>query len=142
MFKREDNDQNSLGGSNETIIAHGVKVDGNFSSEGNIVIDGELHGTIETKESLRIGQSAVIHADISAKQAIIAGEVEGNITIKGVLELLETSNITGDIEAEVLSVSSGAKINGKVSMQRALEPARVQKKEEIIEKMTEEAIAG
>ena len=109
------------GANNETIIAQGVKVEGDFHSQGDVVIDGEVMGSIETAQALTIGATARIHANVSAKSAVIAGEVKGNIIATDNLELLATSIIQGDVETANLSIASGAKVNGKINMG---EPAR------------------
>ncbi|EKD32916.1 MAG: hypothetical protein ACD_76C00116G0002 [uncultured bacterium] len=102
--------------SEDTIIAQGVKVEGDFSGDSNMIIEGEVTGTVVTTANLRVGVNARISADVSAASAVIAGEVKGNISVADKLDLLETSVIHGDIDAHVLSVASGAKINGRVSM--------------------------
>jgi len=102
--------------SNETIIAQGVKVEGDFHSQGDVVIDGEVSGSIETTQALIIGESARIKADVTAKSAVVAGEVKGNIRASDRLELLATSVVEGDVETSNLSIASGAKVNGKITM--------------------------
>ncbi len=101
----------------ETIIAVGVRVEGEFTSKGDVVIDGEVSGSVHTDESLRVGESARIQADVSADSAIIAGEIQGNLRVSDRLELLETSRVHGDIEARVLSIAPGAIVNGRISME-------------------------
>jgi cytoskeletal protein CcmA (bactofilin family) len=102
--------------SNETIIAQGVKVEGDFHSQGDVVIDGEVTGSIETAQSLTIGEKARIHANVTAKSAVVAGEVKGNLHAAERLELLATSVVEGDVETANLSVACGAMINGKIIM--------------------------
>lgn len=117
MFNRhESGDQEAPHNPNETIIAQGVKVEGDFVSEGDVVIEGEVTGNVKTRQHLRVGGAAHINADVSAQAAVIAGEVRGNLTIGESLELLETSVVHGDIEARILSVAPGAKINGRLTM--------------------------
>ncbi|MFH1253773.1 MAG: polymer-forming cytoskeletal protein [Candidatus Uhrbacteria bacterium] len=113
MFNR---DQEATRKGGETIIAQGVKVDGDFVSDGPVVIDGEVNGSVKTLGHLEVGSTAKIEASVSAGEAVIAGKVSGNLTVTGKLDLLESSVVDGDIEAEVLSVAPGAKLNGRVSM--------------------------
>ena len=100
----------------QTVIARGVKVEGDFVSEGSVIIEGDVAGSVHTAGNLSVGKDAHIDADVSAAEAVIAGEVSGNIRIEGSLELTETSKIHGDIEAHILSVAAGSRLNGRVVM--------------------------
>lgn len=101
----------------ETIIAQGVRVEGDFRSQGDVIIDGEVAGSVETQSALTVGETAKIHADVKAKSAVVAGEVVGNIFAAEMLELLATSHVKGDVVTSRISVAAGARINGKVSME-------------------------
>ncbi len=100
----------------ETIIAQGVRVEGEFVSQGNVVVEGDVQGTIQTAGDLNIGVEAKIRADVTAKNAIVAGEVRGNMHIGGKLEVLESASIIGDVTADVLSIAAGAQMNGTITM--------------------------
>ena len=116
MFKDKNPTPMASSSSNETIIAQGVKVEGDFHSEGDVSIDGEVTGSVETKQALNIGATARIQADVAAKSAVVAGEVQGNIKAVENLELLATSKVHGDITTERISVAPGALLNGRVTM--------------------------
>lgn len=100
----------------ETVIAHGVRMEGDFVSQGNVVIEGDVQGTILAGGDLRIGEEAKITANVTAANAVIAGEIRGNIQVTGKLELLATSKIIGDVSADVLSIIAGAQVNGRITM--------------------------
>lgn len=100
----------------DTIIGPSVKVEGDFITEGNIIIEGIVCGTIKTSKNLKIGPTSKIFANIWAENALIAGEIQGNLTITGKLEITPTAKIFGDIKTSVISISSGAIINGKLQM--------------------------
>lgn len=106
----------SKNGGGETIVAKGVRVEGDFMVEGNIVIEGEVRGTITATGDLNIGTEAKVDADIKCENAVIAGEVHGNMRINAKLELLPSSKFSGDLAAEILSVGAGAQVNGTVRM--------------------------
>jgi cytoskeletal protein CcmA (bactofilin family) len=97
-----------------TLIAKGVRVEGDFASQGDVSIEGEVHGTVRITGRLSIGPQAKLKADVSADQSTVAGTVEGNLTVLGHLELKSTARIMGDIACETISVDSGAVLNGKV----------------------------
>ena len=100
----------------ETIIAAGVRVEGDFQSQGNIVIEGEVMGSVKTAADLFVGEKARIHASVSAINAKVSGEVRGNIKIKERLELGPLSRIAGDLKTKILIVEAGAVVNGKIAM--------------------------
>ncbi len=91
-------------------------MEGDFVSQGDVVIDGEMVGTVRTAAHLRVGETAAISADVSAQSAVIAGRLRGNLRVEDKLELLESSQVEGDVSARVLSVAAGAQVNGRISM--------------------------
>jgi cytoskeletal protein CcmA (bactofilin family) len=115
--KRNDtynmSDSGHAGGS-ATVIAHGVKVEGEFVSQGDVMIEGEVHGHIATSGMLTVGTDAKLKADVAAQEAVVAGLVEGNMTIKSRLELKSTAKILGDVACETAVIEAGAVLSGKV----------------------------
>lgn len=100
----------------ETIIATGVKVEGDFVSQGNVLIEGIVEGSLKTERDLRVGNKASISANVFAANATIAGEVRGNIKISEQLELEPSARLYGDVETKILVVASGAQVNGTIVM--------------------------
>ena len=100
----------------ETIIGPSVKVEGDFKGEGDLVVEGILIGTLETKNNLKIGQNAIVEASIKANNAFISGKIKGNVAIKGKIEITGTAVILGDIKAKIISIESGALIKGQLNM--------------------------
>jgi len=100
----------------ETIIAASVKVEGEFVSQGNVLIEGVVEGSLKTERNLRVGEKARIGADVSAASATVAGEVRGNMVVSEKLELEPTARVFGDIKTKILTVASGAQINGRIMM--------------------------
>jgi cytoskeletal protein CcmA (bactofilin family) len=100
----------------ETIIAASVKVEGDFASQGNVLIEGVVEGSLRTESDLRVGERARIAADVSAANAVVAGEIRGNLVVGERLELESTARVHGDVKTKILVVASGATINGKLQM--------------------------
>jgi len=103
----------------DTVIGHSVKVEGDFVTEGNIIIDGIICGNIKTSKSLKVGPKSKIYANISADNALIAGEVQGNVRVTHQLELTATAKIFGDIRVGNLVLAAGSMINGRCQMGEA-----------------------
>lgn len=136
MFKDKKSGPMPNAAAGETIIAQGVKVEGDFHSNGDVVIDGEVAGSVETTKSLRIGETARIKADVHAQNAVVAGHVQGNLVVDQMLELLATSEVKGDVTTGRISVAAGAQINGKLAMGSHVDP--VKGDEDIVDEEDEE----
>lgn len=102
--------------SNATIIARGVRVEGEFRSQGDVVIEGDVQGTISAEGVLTVGPEAKIKADISAEEARISGTIDGNLLIKKQAIFYSSAKINGDITAERITVEGGAQLDGRIKI--------------------------
>jgi cytoskeletal protein CcmA (bactofilin family) len=100
----------------DTVVGPSVNVEGDFASEGNIVVKGSVTGSVHTSKNLLVEQGAKIVANVRAGSATIAGDVRGNMKIKDYLELTATARVVGDIEVKTIVMEAGALIVGKVTM--------------------------
>lgn len=100
----------------DTVIGPSVKVEGDFVTEGNVIVEGTICGTIKTAKNLKVGPSSKIFANIWADNALIAGEIQGNLVITNKLELTQTAKIFGDVKTSAISIANGASLNGKCQM--------------------------
>ncbi|MFH1426478.1 MAG: polymer-forming cytoskeletal protein [Candidatus Kerfeldbacteria bacterium] len=134
MFsKEEDGEAPSMAtsGSAETIIGPTVKVEGTFQSDDNILVEGEVVGTLKTSKDLTVGSDARIEADVEANNMHISGEVKGNLKALGAVQLASSAKVYGDIETEVIAVENGAVMQGRcTSGQGAPVSSDTDKKEE------------
>lgn len=97
----------------DTVVGASVIVEGDFASQGNIIVKGIVSGNVKTSGHLTVERGAKILANIKAVSAEISGEVRGNVKVQDTLELKESAKILGDIEAGILMVAAGAGISGK-----------------------------
>lgn len=100
----------------ETVVGPSVNVEGDFASEGNIIVKGSVAGSVHTSRHLSVEQGAKILANVRAGSAKIAGEVKGNMKVKETLELTSTAKVIGDIEVKTLVIEAGALVYGKIIM--------------------------
>ena len=98
-------------------LDRGSKISGKISFEGPARIDGEVDGEINAKDSLTIGESAVITAHIRAASVSVAGKVSGDIVATQRIEIRPSAKVSGNVTAPVLSVQEGALFEGHCSMQ-------------------------
>jgi len=98
------------------LISKGTKITGDILSDGDLRIDGELSGNLETKGRLVIGASGRILGDIRCRSCEISGVQKGKIFVTELLSLKATSNVAGDIVTGKLSIEPGAIFAGTCTM--------------------------
>jgi cytoskeletal protein CcmA (bactofilin family) len=96
-------------------IGGSIIVKGDVVSTEDLVIDGQVQGTIELGDhGLTIGQAASVTADLLAKTVVISGKLKGNVVSTGRVELKSTAKVEGDISAPKFVMEDGANLSGKV----------------------------
>jgi len=99
-----------------TFIGQGTVFEGSITVPHCVRIDGSFKGKIETTESLTIGETGIVEANILAKNAIIGGKVIGNLSVDDRVELEANSSLIGDLKAKDLIIHEGAVFHGTCEM--------------------------
>lgn len=99
-----------------TIISLGVKIEGKVKSNGNIRVEGQIEGDIESRGSIVIGGNGEVNGQVNADSISIAGNVTGTVNAKSKVTLEEKGNLQGDIFTKSLVVKEGARFDGKCKM--------------------------
>jgi cytoskeletal protein CcmA (bactofilin family) len=101
-------------------------VTGELSSDEDMHFDGTLQGHLHLDDAtLTLGETAMVDADIRAKQVIVRGTVRGSIAAGDRIELTATARVNGTLTAERVVIAEGASFNGGVDMGRRTIARRV-----------------
>ncbi len=100
------------------ILGEGSKLTGKFEFEGVSRIDGNFEGEIESKNTLIVGESASIKADIKVGKLILEGRIEGNIIAKEEILIHPTGKLYGNIETPALIIEKGGVFDGNSKMEK------------------------
>src|SRR4029450_9396782 len=65
------------------LLSRGVSIKGSVKFLNELLIDGEVEGTIDSTGTLTIGEHARIRGEIRTKSVKVRGTVEGNILVTG-----------------------------------------------------------
>jgi cytoskeletal protein CcmA (bactofilin family) len=120
LFTPEENEMKNKnykgeGGLN-TIIGKDSKIEGNIEVEGGLRVDGAVKGKISATDTLNVGESGMVEAEVDVKIAVIGGKVMGNILAHEKIELQSKAMVEGDITTKNLIVEEGAVFHGNCSM--------------------------
>ena len=100
-----------------TRLAEGTVIKGEVSFPGGkLRIEGELHGNVNSAESVEVVQSGRLLGDVlDANEIELLGKIEGNIKTKKLI-VRPTGVLTGNLEVEHFVMEEGGKILGEVKM--------------------------
>src|SRR4051794_18900921 len=112
MFSRHDETSAGSGrGARFSFIGPEMNVTGDIATDGDLHVDGKILGDVRCS-ALTLGESGEIRGNILAGTARLAGLVDGAVEA-GTLTLDHSARITGDILYEMLTVNSGADVEGR-----------------------------
>jgi cytoskeletal protein CcmA (bactofilin family) len=103
------------------LLSSGVSIKGSVKFQNELLIDGEVEGSIDSPGVLTIGKQARIRGEVKVKSVTVQGTVDGNITATERCELQAGCTLRGDIEAPRLVVDENATFFGSAKI--ATKPA-------------------
>lgn len=95
------------------LIIQGTEILGNIKTDGDLRIDGIIHGDVTCDAKLVIGQHGRIVGNVFCQAGEVSGTIEGRISATDILQLSKGADIKGDIEAVRFIVEEGASLSGK-----------------------------
>ena len=102
-----------------TILSNGLVLCGEVNFRGGLQVDGNVKGTLKATSDkepgrLVIGDTGQIEGDIEVPDIVINGKVRGNVYANRSINLGVNAVVDGDITYQVLKISPGAAVNGKL----------------------------
>ena len=100
-------------------LGRGVRIEGKIYSAQDLLVDGEVAGTIELpNHKLTVGPHGRIKADIKAHEILMLGTVEGSVQVQEKVEVRSTTQFVGDIKASRMILEEGAYVKGSIDIVR------------------------
>ncbi|GJM11148.1 MAG: hypothetical protein DHS20C11_34240 [Lysobacteraceae bacterium] len=139
MWKKNDNSSDAAatappppprGTDGAAVIAEGICIDGDFSGRQDLLIRGEVSGTVNLPQNtVTVGQSGVVKAKVHAATLIIQGRVEGDLRAEDRIQVGANGDVTGNLFTPRLSLEEGARFRGNIDMQENTPAVRTQPKQ-------------
>lgn len=89
---------------------------GSLSFEGTVRIDGKFEGQVNTGDTLIVGETGQVSAEVMAGTVICKGRLEGNIVATQKIEIHANSQVAGSLKTPSLLVEVGAVLDGSCQM--------------------------
>jgi len=111
----------SYSGANGTaVLGRSVTVKGQIVSEEDLVIDGDVEGTVEVRDHrLTLGPNGKLRASmVKAKEIVIQGSLNGNVEAKDKVYIRKDATLVGDIQTAGIVIEDGAYFKGGIDITR------------------------
>ena len=103
--------------SEPAVIGASIHIDGNLRGEEDLVIDGEVSGTVELKSNgLTIGKHGRVKADVYAHTLRVEGSVEGNLYASELVAIHNSAQVKGNVVSPRVNLEDGARFKGSIEM--------------------------
>ena len=102
-----------------TIVGAGARLEGNVVSAGNLRIDGQVKGQINSDGDVTLSPQSQVEADIRAQNVSVAGKFKGNLIVKAKAHLARGGRVDGNITSKTLVIEEGGLFHGQSIMDGA-----------------------
>jgi len=99
-----------------TVIGPGLSIEGELTSQEEVVVQGTLRGTLTAKDAVSVAPGGAVEADIEAVSLSVGGNVTGNVTVTERVDIQAGGRLIGDVKASRLTIADGASFKGNVDM--------------------------
>lgn len=112
-----------------SVLGPTLKFKGKLTAEEDLLIQGEIEGSIKHTSKLTIGKEGKIKADVTAEYIAVEGTVKGDLQSSQSVTIHESADIDGNIFSPTVSLLEGATFNGTIDMtgKRAAQSASAEK---------------
>jgi cytoskeletal protein CcmA (bactofilin family) len=93
-----------------------AEFNGSLAFEGTVRIDGKFEGQVTTGDTLIIGETGHLKAEISAGTVVCMGRVEGTVLASKKVEIHSTSKVVGNVKSPALYIELGGVLDGRCDM--------------------------
>ncbi|MCY4155398.1 MAG: polymer-forming cytoskeletal protein [Gammaproteobacteria bacterium] len=116
-----------------SLIGDNTEINGDIRFASGLHVDGIVRGNIVAEDNdksvLSLSEQGMIEGEIHSPYNIIDGTVNGNVHSSEHIELKPGARITGDVYYNMLEMSGGAQVSGRLIHTQAAtdtEPPRAQ----------------
>jgi cytoskeletal protein CcmA (bactofilin family) len=100
-----------------SILGPTLRIKGELSAAEDLVIHGQVEGSIGPAPKVTIGPEAHVKAGVTADVIVVEGRVEGDLKAQSSIAVRPKANVRGNLEAPVVNIAEGAKFNGSIKME-------------------------
>src|SRR3954462_3510247 len=109
-------------------IGKAVMIKGQIFSREDLIIDGEVEGTVEAHEHrVTVGPNGKVQAGVKAREIVVQGGIQGNVEATEKIDIKKDARLVGDIKTSRIVIEDGAYFKGSIDITKneaKAQPAR------------------
>jgi len=104
-------------GNAPAVIGKGVSIKGQIWSKEDLVIDGEVEGTVEAHDHrVTVGPNGRVQAGIKSREIVAQGNIHGNVEATDKIDIKKDARLVGDIKTARIVIEDGAYFKGSIDI--------------------------
>ncbi len=104
-----------------------MTVKGEVYSREELIVDGEIQGSIELQHRLTVGPTGKIRANVKAKEVVVQGSIQGNVQSAEKIIIRDKGSLVGDIKTAGIVIEDGAYFKGSIDITKVDAPKQQDK---------------
>lgn len=98
-----------------TYLAPNSEFQGNLHVDGDLRVDGIIHGTVDVTGDMEISATGLVEgAEVRARNLVVHGIIKARVVAQGRLTLSRAARLEGDVVANSLDIEAGASYVGYI----------------------------
>ena len=106
-----------------SVLGPTLKFKGELTANEDLLIQGQIEGTINHSSSLTVGQEGKLKANVKAEYISVEGKVGGDLTGSTSVVVKDGADVKGNIFSPTVTLREGATFNGSIDMTGQEQPA-------------------
>jgi cytoskeletal protein CcmA (bactofilin family) len=102
-----------------SVLGATLRFKGDLVADEDLVVQGQVEGSILHSRSLTIGADGGMKGDIRARRIVVEGTVVGDLYALECITVRATGKVRGSLYAPRVAIAEGAEFNGRVDMEHA-----------------------
>lgn len=112
--------------SGSAMIGKAVSIKGQIYSREDLIIDGEVEGSVEALEhKVVVGPNGRVSAGIRAREIVVQGSIRGDVEAGEKIDIRKDAKLIGNIKTARIVIEDMAYFTGSVDIQKAEAPKPV-----------------
>lgn len=93
-------------------------IKGKIRESADLIIEGNVEGSITSKYDVKIGKTGIVKANIRAGNVTIIGEIEGDVVARDEVLIKSGSRVKGIVRASQVIMEEGVEFSGDIRADR------------------------